>query len=70
LGTHVVAAAVRNAAGRGATRCWLLTEAAEGYFDRLGFERCERSDLPSWIVTGPAETCPASAVAMRRDMVR
>jgi HAD superfamily hydrolase (TIGR01450 family) len=70
LGTQVVAAAVRDAARRGATRCWLLTESAEGYFDRLGFERCERSDLPSWIVTGPAETCPASAVAMRRDLVR
>jgi glycerol-1-phosphatase len=70
LGTQVVAAAVRNAAGRDASRCWLLTESAEGYFDRLGFERCERSDLPSWIVTGPAETCPASAVAMRRDLVR
>jgi HAD superfamily hydrolase (TIGR01450 family) len=70
LGTQVVAAAARDAARRGAARCWLLTESAEGYFDRLGFERCERSDLPSWIVTGPAETCPASAVAMRRDLVR
>jgi glycerol 3-phosphatase-2 len=70
LGTQVVAAAVRDAARRGAARCWLLTESAEGYFHRVGFERCERSDLPSWIVTGPAETCPASAVAMRRDLVR
>ncbi|MGH2678481.1 MAG: HAD-IIA family hydrolase [Actinomycetota bacterium] len=70
LGTQVVAAAIRDAARRGAPRCWLLTESAEGYFDRLGFELSERSDLPSWIVAGPAETCPASAVAMCRDLVR
>jgi glycerol-1-phosphatase len=66
LATQVVAAAVRDAAGRGSNRIWLLTESAAGFFARLGFERCDRSGVPEWILAGPAEQCPASAVAMRR----
>lgn len=70
LGTQVVAAAVRDAARRGAARVWLLTEAAEGFFARLGFDRCARPDFPSWIVDGPGERCPVSAVPMRRDLAQ
>jgi glycerol 3-phosphatase-2 len=68
LGTQAVAAAVRDAAHRGATRGWLLTDTAEGFFARLGFDRCVRADLPSWIREGPGERCPASAVPMGRDL--
>jgi glycerol 3-phosphatase-2 len=70
LGSQVTAAAVRDAARHGAARAWLLTETAEGFFARLGFDRCPRSDLPSWIVDGPGEQCPVSAVPMRRDLAQ
>ena len=67
LGTLVTAAALRGAAGEGARLAYLLTETAEGFFDRLGFERIGRGDLPGWIV-GLATGCSESAVALRRRL--
>ena len=68
LGTLVVAAAVRHSRGRGARRCWLLTETAEGFFARLGFTPTERASLPAW--TGPegVDACPTGSVAMVREL--
>lgn len=46
----------------------LLTETAAPWFDRLGFERVARGDLPASL-TGSVElvsACPASATAMLR----
>ena len=68
LGTLAVAAAAAWARGRGATATWLLTETAEGFFKRLGFEAVDRSSLPAWIEEGPAEGCAQTAVAMRREL--
>jgi HAD superfamily hydrolase (TIGR01457 family) len=68
LGTLVVAAATRWSRSRGARDAWLLTETAEGFFRRLGFETADRERVPEWIEVGPAEGCPAGAVAMRREL--
>jgi glycerol-1-phosphatase len=67
LGTLVVAAAVVDARRRGAARCFLLTETAEPFFRRLGFERVERRDLSPWALDRSPE-CPVTAAAMRRDL--
>jgi phosphoglycolate/pyridoxal phosphate phosphatase family enzyme len=70
LGTLAVAAAVGWARERGAARVWLLTETAEPFFGGLGFELVERDMLPGWIEAGPADGCPATAVAMRRELAQ
>ncbi|MGH2692570.1 MAG: HAD-IIA family hydrolase [Actinomycetota bacterium] len=68
LGTLAVAAAAGSARRLGAATAWLLTEAAEGFFRRLGFESVGRDSIPGWIEAGPAEGCPQTAVAMRRKL--
>ena len=68
LGQLVVAAAVRDARARDAHRVWLLTETAEAFFAGLGFEPCDRGEVPDWIRLGPGEGCPSGAVAMRRAL--
>ena len=46
---------------------FLLTTTAEGFFPRFGFERIQRSDVPSSVQTSVEfrSACPASAVVMR-----
>lgn len=70
LASLAVAAAVGDARRGGATRAWLLTETAERFFAGLGFTKQDRAMIPSWIEAGPAEGCPATAVAMRRDLAQ
>lgn len=67
LGTLVVAAAVGDARRRGASRCFLLTETAEPFFDRLGFRRVAREAVPSWALELSPE-CPVGAAAMARRL--
>lgn len=69
LGSLAVAAAVVDARRRGAARCYLLTETAEPFFGRLGFERVERWDVPPWALARSPE-CPVTAAAMRRDLAQ
>jgi glycerol-1-phosphatase len=69
LGTLVVAAAVGSARRRGATRCFLLTEGASVFFEKLGFEPTDRDSLPEWILE-LARECTTSAVAMQRTLVQ
>jgi HAD superfamily hydrolase (TIGR01457 family) len=69
LGTLVVAATVAAARRRGATRCFLLTEGASTYFEKLGFEPTDRDSLPAWILE-LARECATSAVAMQRTLVQ
>jgi 4-nitrophenyl phosphatase len=68
LGTIAAAAATIDARRRGASRLWLLTETAEGFFARLGFHRADRSEVPRWILDGPGAGCPVEAVPMRRSL--
>jgi glycerol 3-phosphatase-2 len=67
LGTLVTAAAAYWARGAGARTLYLLTETAEGFFRRLGFEPVERGSLPGW-VTDRSRACAETAVAMRREV--
>ncbi len=67
LGTLAVAAAVRDAGRRGASRCFLLTETAEPFFERLGFRRVSREVVPGWALDRSPD-CPVTAAAMRRDI--
>lgn len=69
IGALAVAGAARLAGEDGATRLSLLTEEAEGFFARLGFERTERGRLPAWILDRSRE-CPDGAVAMTRPLRR
>lgn len=69
LGSLCVAAAVRRAAALGARRVFLLTEDADGFFSRLGFQALERGRLPSWAAEQGTH-CSTGATAMVRDVVR
>ncbi|MGH2711141.1 MAG: HAD-IIA family hydrolase [Actinomycetota bacterium] len=70
LGTLIVVTALRDARRQGAQQAWLLTETAEPFFAKLGFERAERGSMPGWIGAGPGEGCPQTAVAMRRALAQ
>jgi N-acetylglutamate synthase-like GNAT family acetyltransferase len=63
----VTAAAVRDAAARGARRLFLVTESAEGFFARLGFEPLEQQALPPWVRSRSTE-CSETATAMTRSV--
>lgn len=67
IGILVTASALRRAAGEGARRAFLVTDTAEGFFARLGFEPVGRGDLPGW-VSALTTGCPRSAVAMQRPL--
>ena len=67
VGTLLVGAAWGSAARGGAGRGYLLTEEADGFFGRLGFEPVERDSLPGW-VTERTTACSDAAVAMARPV--
>lgn len=70
LGLLVVAEALRGARASGAEVAALLTETASPFFERLGFDRVERSALPPEVMASPQATtdCPATATAMVLDL--
>jgi N-acetylglutamate synthase-like GNAT family acetyltransferase len=59
-----------RAAGLGVEEIYLLTMNAAGFFERLGFNRVDRSGVPVEIQRTRefSEFCPASAVVMYRDI--
>lgn len=67
IGALVAAAAARDAAGRGARGLFLLTESAQGFFARLGFEPLDREALPRW-VRERSEECSETAAPMARGL--
>jgi len=70
LGRGLVERLVSLAEARGVNALYLLTQTAEDYFPRFGFERVDREGVPADI----AETvefkscCPSSAVAMAKSL--
>jgi len=68
LGLRLAARALDLAAARGATRVYLLTETAAGFFPRLGFRVIFRSEVPPSVRRSAefAGACPATAIAMER----
>ncbi len=68
LGALLSDAALAMAWELGARHTFLLTDTAEAFFHRRGFEVTARSDVPHGIRNSVefAVACPASAVVMRR----
>ena len=71
VGTSLVRAVEDVARDRGARTLILLTETAEPWFSRLGFEVIDRSGVPADVARSVEfETaCSTSAVAMQRTLV-
>ena len=68
LGLRLAAAAIARAAAHGLPAIFLLTTTAEHFFPKLGFEPCEREQVPPTVRTSIEFTaaCPASAIVMRK----
>jgi amino-acid N-acetyltransferase len=59
---------VEHALSQGVRELWLITNTADTYFEKLGFQRVERSEAHPAII-GTAQfsgICPSSAAVMRR----
>lgn len=70
LGVLAVAAAVAEARAATARHLSLFTETAPAFFERLGFRKMDRSELPESVRTSrhAEEECAESATAMVREL--
>lgn len=70
VGASLVVAAVDAMRRRGTSGAYLLTNDADAYFARHGFERVERDDVAGPITTNPqfATECPVSAIVMQLNV--
>jgi glycerol 3-phosphatase-2 len=70
LGMLTVAAAMARARSQGVRHVSLFTETAAGFFERLGFRRVDRGELPEPVRNSAhaAEECAATAAALVRDL--
>ncbi|MEZ0487454.1 arsenic resistance N-acetyltransferase ArsN2 [Fibrella aquatica] len=71
IGRQLIDASVELAANQGIQELYLITTTADGYFDRLGFERVERGKVPEAIAKTRqfSDLCPASSVVMKKEVV-
>jgi arsenate reductase len=70
LGSALVWRALTNARERGVQEVYLLTTTASGFFEKQGFERVERSRVPSSVTKSSVEftgACPDTATVMLRQ---
>ncbi len=67
-GRALVAFAEREAAAQGVRCLYLLTTTAADFFDRLGYRRIARNEVPRAIAATPqfAMLCPASSTCMAK----
>lgn len=70
VGAALTADRIRWARDAGLDELYLLTQTAAGYWPRFGFVPTDRARAPEALQASSewAFACPASAVAMRRDM--
>ena len=70
IGKMLCESLMARAAGLGVEEIYLLTMNAAGFFERLGFNRVDRSGVPVEIQRTRefGEFCPASAVVMCRNI--
>jgi len=70
VGRTLVNAVLRDARTRGLGTVYLLTDNASDYFERLGFQIVDRSDVDATVKTSVefTEACPESAVVMRKTI--
>jgi len=59
-----------SAAGIGIGCIYLLTETAPGYFDKKGYERISRNEVPVALQKSSefSHVCPTSAIVMKKPM--
>lgn len=69
-GRALVASAEREATAQGVRCLYLLTTTAAAFFDRLGYRRIARDDVPPAIAATPqfAMLCPASSTCMTKTL--
>jgi HAD superfamily hydrolase (TIGR01457 family) len=70
LGMLAVAGAIGQARARGLHHVSLFTETAPAFFERLGFRKIDRSELPEpvRVSSHAAEECAVTATAMVREL--
>jgi len=70
LGHALTTTAIAMARGFGVPALYLLTTTAERYFPRFGFERIERSAVPSGVQASVEfrSACPETAAVMRKGL--
>jgi len=70
VGHQLVDAAEKLAARRGISELWLLTETAERWFPRLGYEPATRAAIPAALAASPevAGACPRSAAVLHKRL--
>jgi amino-acid N-acetyltransferase len=70
LGHDLVKAAEELAASRGIAELYLLTETAEGWFPRLGYQPATREAVPAALTASPefAGACPQSAAVLHKRL--
>jgi N-acetylglutamate synthase-like GNAT family acetyltransferase len=70
LASRLCAEVERRAPALGARRIFLLTETAERFFARRGYQRLERAKAPAGIAASRefAALCPDTAVLMFREL--
>lgn len=68
LGQQLYAAALDYARRRQIREVWLITDTADRYFEKQGFQRIARDQAPAEIASTAqfAGLCPSSAVVMRK----
>lgn len=64
IGSAIVTFLESEARIRGSHAAWLVTDKAEDFFLRLGYVRCERSELPA-----PVQTAPISGGVVMNKML-
>lgn len=68
LAGHLFKSSIDTARTKGIREIWLITNTADSYFERHGFERINRESVPAEIADTPQfkGLCPSSAVVMRK----
>jgi amino-acid N-acetyltransferase len=72
MGARLVEFMIAQAKMHGVKHLFLLTETAEGFFRKSGFETIDRSTITNPDLTQSSEfasVCPASAVCMQLDLI-
>lgn len=70
LGSGLINEILKVAKTINLSKLYLLTETAEGFFEKLGFVKTERSDVPLAVLESKEfkHICPSSAVCMMRQI--
>jgi amino-acid N-acetyltransferase len=70
LAAQLVAELERYAAALGLHTLYLLTETADQYFEKKGYERIHRAEVPEALKASTefSHVCPASATVMKKAL--